>query len=356
MKNMKYTKLSTILGSLSLLLSACGGNAPTSSDENATFSSESERESSVNAQTINAMLYFEGSCDFLRRCSAWTQNGVVTMGCDEKACSDEEAWVAGPNEQACGEKIKICYQGNCIEARVRDISVIGGWEGNVAVFKALKLAYKIPYPGCSGGSGGDKVIIYRGETSSAATNTASSGTTSANSAASASGNYGSCWYSGKQGTCQDYRGCAGASYTGLCPGSDVIQCCITYQSSSNQSQSTGTCSAYGKQGTCQDYRSCSGTRYTGLCPGAAEIQCCVTNTNQSQSLGTCWAYGHQGTCQDYRSCSGTKYTGLCPGAANIQCCVRQNDLGRVRVDEFIRSRISRGIGYGQTKIYHGIFA
>ncbi|KAF2162286.1 glycoside hydrolase family 24 protein, partial [Zasmidium cellare ATCC 36951] len=59
-------------------------------------------------------------------------------------------------------------------------------------------------------------------------------------------------------------------------GSSDIQCC-TY----------GRCTASGVSGTCESTATCDGTPYSGLCPGSSDIKCCIRGGGGGGGGGVC---------------------------------------------------------------------
>jgi len=106
-------------------------------------------------------LAFEGTCAFLRNCSAYSHTRV-TFGCDASyTCGDNKLWVAAPRAaHACDETVKICRNGECIRALVVDTSCCGHWEASYGVLAALGLPASANANACTG-SGGGTVKIYR---------------------------------------------------------------------------------------------------------------------------------------------------------------------------------------------------
>lgn len=102
-------------------------------------------------------LKYEGTCDFLRSCSAYSRGlpaGQVKWGCTGVgACDDDGLWVAGPTRAQCGKKVRLCKGGRCTTAVVKDISVSRDWEASNGVLDALDLPHGLTGR-CSGFGGG----------------------------------------------------------------------------------------------------------------------------------------------------------------------------------------------------------
>jgi hypothetical protein len=129
-------KLQSIVLAVSLsVLAACGPVGESEPDDSSMVGQVE------GAATVNTTMDYEGSCAFLRQCSAY---GNPTCGV-QRTCSDTTPWVARPSTayNICGGTVKVCVQGttNCVNAYAWDTSCCGRWEGNVAVFKALGLSY-----------------------------------------------------------------------------------------------------------------------------------------------------------------------------------------------------------------------
>ncbi|MBW2733605.1 MAG: hypothetical protein JRH20_14550, partial [Deltaproteobacteria bacterium] len=142
--------------------------------------------------------------------------------------------------------------------------------------------------------------------------------------------YGSCYYAGAEGSCQDVSApCEGAYRGSLCPGPATVECCMPTADpptvvSSTVSSTWGDCTSEqvtGAQttGSCQDISDpCDGTFEAGLCPGPASIRCCLPGS----LWGTCSYDGQSGQCQETtQHCEGAYRAGLCPGPALIRCCL-----------------------------------
>lgn len=79
---------------------------------------------------------------------------------------------------------------------------------------------------------------------------------------------------------------------------------------------TASCTVSGVAGVCVSISAgcCNtGTKYSGYCPGSSDIECCIKPTCTTP-------YG-SGTCQATSACSGTSYSGYCAGPSSMECCV-----------------------------------
>jgi hypothetical protein len=156
----------TALLSSSFVISGCGqepvddaiASALDDDGEEVVFEPEDAKADGAGA---SVRLQFEGSCSFLRNCSAYSHTRV-TFGCDSTyTCGDNKLWVAAPRAaHACDETVKICRGGSCIRAKVVDTSCCGHWEASYGVLNALGLPAASNASQCTG-SGGGTVTIYR---------------------------------------------------------------------------------------------------------------------------------------------------------------------------------------------------
>lgn len=86
----------------------------------------------------------------------------------------------------------------------------------------------------------------------------------------------------------------------------LLSLLISLSSSTNED-----CTVGGKIGTCISTSTCSsygGTYYSGYCPGSNDIRCCIEPK---------CSYG---LCKSTSQCTTTTYSGLCPGGNNFMCC------------------------------------
>jgi hypothetical protein len=100
---------------------------------------------SAEAAGGQVSISYEGTCEFLRNCSSFSRgvaDGYVKWGCEGIAeCSDSDLWVASPRRANCGKTVRICRGTNCVNAKVRDVSDRGVWEGSNGVFDGLGLQH-----------------------------------------------------------------------------------------------------------------------------------------------------------------------------------------------------------------------
>jgi 3D (Asp-Asp-Asp) domain-containing protein len=135
------------------------------------------------------------------------------------------------------------------------------------------------------------------------------------------GGYGDCFYGGERGTCQeDHKPCAGSYKGSLCPGGNNVRCCMPPAAPPPPPPppgNYGSCSYAARTGTCQSTSiSCDGGYKSGLCPGNSGVQCCLP------SWGSCNSGGKPGNCQlTSMSCGGGYKSGLCPGPNDVKCCI-----------------------------------
>lgn len=90
----------------------------------------------------------------------------------------------------------------------------------------------------------------------------------------------------KSGTCLDTSTseCAGETASGACPGGNAIRCCLTIEADVGDepepASETGvgdSCAAFGLSGECINTQTstCDGNLASGLCPGTDHVQCCL---------------------------------------------------------------------------------
>lgn len=100
--------------------------------------------------TSTANVFYEGSCDFLLRCSGPSRaKGRVVFGCESRipelkttTCLDTVPYITAPTKDYCGMPVRICTSpANCITANVWDVSDATAWEANPAVMNALGQSY-----------------------------------------------------------------------------------------------------------------------------------------------------------------------------------------------------------------------
>lgn len=177
---------------LFLLMTACTATAD-SADENEPAGAEDQTAAALSKARVN--IKYEGTCDFLRSCSSYSQGlpeGRALWGCpsanedvdgdtklDHGACVDSELWVAGPTRGYCGQTVTICrripasdgnaaptgngasnYIDSCVDAVVKDISISRSWEASNGVLDALQLPYGL-HGRCSGFGGGNVTVTTK---------------------------------------------------------------------------------------------------------------------------------------------------------------------------------------------------
>ncbi|NOU27993.1 MAG: hypothetical protein HOO96_08815 [Polyangiaceae bacterium] len=121
-------------------------------------------------ELTGANLLFEGTCEFLRTCSTWSQGlpaGQVLWGCEgQAACDDDGLWIAAPKNGAlgltqkklCGRQVKLCKGSKCVVAKVRDKSITASkFEGSAGVLRALGISHGVS--GRCGGYGSGSVTV-----------------------------------------------------------------------------------------------------------------------------------------------------------------------------------------------------
>jgi predicted small secreted protein len=164
---MKATMARSTLRSLSaasavvVALVACGATEGAGDDVNPEGNGISHTD-----ELTNANLLFEGTCEFLRTCSTYSRGlpaGEVLWGCEGRGdCDDDDLWIAAPRNGAlglsqsklCGRQVKLCRNGTCVTAKVRDRSVTTTkFEGSVGVMRALGISHGLSGR-CSGYGGG----------------------------------------------------------------------------------------------------------------------------------------------------------------------------------------------------------
>lgn len=108
-----------------------------------------------------------------------------------------------------------------------------------------------------------------------------------------SAQYGYCTANGQNGVCQSTSSCSGSTTAGLCPGSSDIQCCTygrcTASGVSGTCESTATCdgTSYARLHTLRQPKADSFNSYSGLCPGSSDIQCCIRGGGGGGGGGVC---------------------------------------------------------------------
>lgn len=121
-------------------------------------------------ELTSANLLFEGTCQFLRTCSTYSQGlpvGEVMWGCEGQGdCDDDDLWIAAPRNGAlgltqkklCGRQVKLCKGSKCVVAKVRDKSITASkFEGSAGVLSALGISHGVS--GRCGGYGSGTVSI-----------------------------------------------------------------------------------------------------------------------------------------------------------------------------------------------------
>lgn len=126
-----------------------------------------------STDSVLRKLYYEGSCNFLARCSAPTRQcladrrcrpGEVLWGyCGIQACNAYSgAHVAAPDGFSCGQVVEFCRVDNpciCAAGVIVDRSDRNVWEAGPAVFDQLGQSRREPTLGCSGGAGEVQVFV-----------------------------------------------------------------------------------------------------------------------------------------------------------------------------------------------------
>ncbi len=152
-----------IVSSAFLCIAVLGGCAAEAEGE-ATSESEAAARRRVQASEGSSLLLkYEGTCDFLRSCSAPSRRspaGFVMWGCTGLGeCNDDAMWVAAPTRASCGERVRICAGDRCVVALVKDTSVSGDWEGSTGVMAGLGLPHGLT--GRCSGFGNGRVSVRR---------------------------------------------------------------------------------------------------------------------------------------------------------------------------------------------------
>lgn len=144
------------LGPLALLVLVAACAAETSGESVA-----EQGEALAGPRPTTVSLKYEGTCEFLRTCSTYSRGlpeGEVLWGCDGRdTCADDDLWVAGPTRRSCRKTVRLCREGRCVDAQVRDVSVSGDWEASNGVLDALGLAFGLS--GRCAGWGGGRVTV-----------------------------------------------------------------------------------------------------------------------------------------------------------------------------------------------------
>ena len=116
----------------------------------------------------STVVQYEGSCEFLRNCSVWSDEapvGEVSWGCSNvgSSCQETDHFMAVPRQYkfTCGETVTVCLGDTCTTAQVRDVSCCGRFEASSAVLDDLGVPHGENVDACSG-FGEANLRIYRG--------------------------------------------------------------------------------------------------------------------------------------------------------------------------------------------------
>ena len=145
------------LAATALVLVAC--SAETGSTDEADPNATSDDALTSSPKSVS--LLYEGTCEFLHNCSSWSRklpDNDVQWGCGGTTCSNDDNWMAGPSRAYCNKKVKVCRNGTCTTAVIKDISDVHGWEASNGVMDDLGLSHTVNVDRCAG-SGGGRVTV-----------------------------------------------------------------------------------------------------------------------------------------------------------------------------------------------------